>query len=166
MRTILIELRKLKIVRALSEETTCYTAEIWIDGRIAFHASNRGHGGADHYRRLGDVTEAEVDAWVKANQAARTVLGHELESSLENHVAVLIDEAEAITTLRRRLRTSIVIVENDQVFSVALRKRPPGPIVAALRAKSPAAEFVDPNDAVLLLKAARLMLDASETPNR
>lgn len=30
-----IELRKLKIVAALSEETTCYSAEIWVDGRRA-----------------------------------------------------------------------------------------------------------------------------------
>lgn len=44
-----IELRKLRVVAALSEETACYTAEIWIDGVRSFAASNRGHGGADDY---------------------------------------------------------------------------------------------------------------------
>ena len=56
-----IELRKLKVVDALSEETTCYSAEIWIDGQRAFLASNRGHGAADDYHAVGSVTEQAVD---------------------------------------------------------------------------------------------------------
>ena len=39
---MLFELRKLTIIEALSEETACYTAQIWIDGALAFEASNRG----------------------------------------------------------------------------------------------------------------------------
>jgi hypothetical protein len=57
-----IELKKLKVVVALSEETTCYTAEIWIDGARAFLASNRGHGAADDFHQVGALTEKEVDA--------------------------------------------------------------------------------------------------------
>lgn len=57
-----IELRKLKLALYLSEETTAYSAEIWIDGELAFHASNQGHGGADLYRQIGRWSEKDVDA--------------------------------------------------------------------------------------------------------
>ncbi|RSX19239.1 hypothetical protein DAH98_24155, partial [Sphingomonas koreensis] len=57
-----IELRKLKVVDALSEETTCYSAEIWIDGQRAFLASNRGHGAADDYHAVGTVPQQPIDA--------------------------------------------------------------------------------------------------------
>jgi len=42
-----IELRKVKVCNWMSEETTCYQAEIWIDGKKMGDASNEGHGGPD-----------------------------------------------------------------------------------------------------------------------
>lgn len=44
-----IELKKLKINKQLSEETTCFSAEVWIDGKKAGLASNRGCGGPNEY---------------------------------------------------------------------------------------------------------------------
>lgn len=40
-----IELRKVKHVKALSEETACYTAEVYIDGELCATARNDGRGG-------------------------------------------------------------------------------------------------------------------------
>ena len=56
-----IEMSKLAISKTLSEETTAYTAEVWVDGVKAFAASNHGHGGCDMYRQLGAVTEQQVN---------------------------------------------------------------------------------------------------------
>jgi len=41
-----IELKKIKYAAFLSQETSAFTAEIWIDGKKAGTASNEGHGGA------------------------------------------------------------------------------------------------------------------------
>ena len=40
-----VELRKVSINKRLSEETTCFSADLWIDGAKAGIVSNRGHGG-------------------------------------------------------------------------------------------------------------------------
>lgn len=44
-----IELRKLKIAEHMSEETTAFTAEIFIDGVRAGYAKNSGRGGNTDY---------------------------------------------------------------------------------------------------------------------
>ncbi|HQR91118.1 MAG TPA: hypothetical protein PLH31_17985, partial [Caulobacter sp.] len=98
---MLIELRKQKIIKHLSQDCSCYTAELWIDGRLAFLASNRGQGGADDYRQVGVITEAEVDTWLKANRPVRPFDGIVLAPTLEHEVAFLMDEAENIAMLRR-----------------------------------------------------------------
>ena len=41
-----IELKKLKVFEAGSEETNCFTADIWIDGRYQGSARNDGRGGS------------------------------------------------------------------------------------------------------------------------
>lgn len=160
---MLIELRKLKIIKALSEETTCYTAEIRIDGALAFLASNRGQGGADDYRAAGTLTEAEVDGWLKANRTTRRYQGIDLEPSLELEVSTLMDEAESVTALRRRLRTNIITIEDGAVYSYPLKKRPAEPLITAIATRRPTAEILNGADAVTLLRAARLVLNADES---
>lgn len=40
-----IELKKLKVAEHLSEETTAYTADVYIDGKCVGYAKNNGQGG-------------------------------------------------------------------------------------------------------------------------
>lgn len=44
-----IELKKLKIAEHMSEETTAFTAEIYVNGVNAGYAKNDGHGGSTFY---------------------------------------------------------------------------------------------------------------------
>jgi hypothetical protein len=155
---MLIELHKLKIIKALSEETPCYTAEIWIDGARAFHASNRGHGAADDYRQLGAVTEAEVNNWLRANRPLRRFGGTTFEPDLEHEVARLMDEAEQSALLRRRLRTHIVTIEDGMVYTYPMKGRPAQVLAAAIRAKKPSAEIINEAGDVGLARAAQLLL--------
>ncbi|EZP69784.1 hypothetical protein BV96_03832 [Sphingomonas paucimobilis] len=153
-----IELRKLKIVKALSEETPCYTAEIWIDGAIAFLASNRGHGGADEYRQVGALTEAEVNAWLKINRPSRSYDGLTLEPDLEHEVARLIDEAEQLALLRRRLRSNIITIEGGAVYTYALKGRPAAAVIAAVRARKPDIGVVNEMGEPGLARAVQILL--------
>lgn len=155
---MLIELRRLKIIKALSEETPCYTAEIWIDGVLSFHASNRGHGGADDYRQAGAMTEAAVNAWLKANRPARAYYGMIFEPDLENEVARLMDEAEHLGLLRRRLRASIVTIEDGEVYTYPLKRRPAAALMSAIRAKKPDIEIVNETGEPGLVRAVHILL--------
>lgn len=44
-----IELKKLKIAEHMSEETTAFTADIFVNGKEAGYAKNDGHGGCTFY---------------------------------------------------------------------------------------------------------------------
>ena len=43
-----IKLKNLKIAKFMSEETTCFQATIYVDGKIAGTAQNDGHGGSTY----------------------------------------------------------------------------------------------------------------------
>jgi hypothetical protein len=51
-----IELKNIVINQRLSEETICFSADIFIDGIKAGQASNRGHGGCTDYHHLNTDT--------------------------------------------------------------------------------------------------------------
>jgi hypothetical protein len=44
-----IELKKLKVHRDMSQETECFSADIYIDGKYAAHVQNDGGGGCNMY---------------------------------------------------------------------------------------------------------------------
>ncbi len=155
---MLIELHKLRIIKALSEETPCYTAEIWIDGALAFHASNRGHGGADDYRQVSAITEAEVNSWLRVNRPTRSFHGMSFEPDLENEIARLMDEAEHLGLLRRRRRTNVITIEDGEVYTYPLKGRPAATLIAAIRAKKPDIEIVNETGEAGLARAVRVLL--------
>jgi len=159
---MLIELRKLKIIKALSEETPCYTAEIWIDGSLAFEASNRGHGGADHYRQVGSITEETVNAWLKANREPRSFCGHTFEPNLEHEVARLMDEAEQSGLLRRRLRTHVITIEEGEVFSYPLKGRAASALMSAIRGHKSRVEFINETGEAGIARAVQILLTKAD----
>jgi len=138
-----IELRRVIYNAALSEETSAYTADIYIDGELAFRARNQGTGGADFYHQVGRWTEAEVNDWLKANRPrhtfGRTSVNHDLEFEV-GHLLTLVIESRR---LRRLMRTNLVTIERGQVFQYPLRKRPLETIVRAVRATNPDAIVVN-----------------------
>lgn len=162
---MLIALRKLRIIKALSEETRCYTAEIWIDGAPAFHASNRGHGGADDYRQVGAITEAEVNSWLRANRPTRSFHGMTFQPDLEHEVASLMDQTEHFAMLRRRMRTNIVTIEDGEVYTYPLKGRSGAALVAVLRAKKPDIEVVNETGEAGLARAVHVLLAQASLPD-
>lgn len=42
------ELRRITHNARLSEETSAYAADLYVDGKLFAHVSNDGHGGCDH----------------------------------------------------------------------------------------------------------------------
>ena len=55
-----IELKNFKPSASLSEETTAYTATIWVDGKRAFTAKNGGYGGPDFYLPVKGQTRKDM----------------------------------------------------------------------------------------------------------
>ncbi|MFX7052300.1 hypothetical protein ABTH91_19895, partial [Acinetobacter baumannii] len=50
--------------KAQTEETTCFSAELWADGKKVGTASNRGSGGCNEYFWTDRELGKKLEAWV------------------------------------------------------------------------------------------------------
>lgn len=65
-----IKLRAINVNYGLSDETYCYTASLYVDGRRVAIASNRGFGGPDSFDPVGKVGTAAFQRNKAALEAA------------------------------------------------------------------------------------------------
>lgn len=156
-----IELKKLKVVNALSEETTCYTAEIWVDGARAFLASNGGHGAADDFHQVGVVSEPSVNAWLAANRQPTRLGDTVLEHTLEFEVAALITKTEEAKRLRRSFKKQLVVIDGGKVFGYPLKGRSTSAVADAVRCTRPGIRVVN-DDETAVEQAVDLLIAQSE----
>lgn len=96
--TLKIEIRKFKYFPSGSQETNCFTAEVWADGELIAYADNNGHGGCTHIRpNPGMQTKCmDVDIYLKSLPPTQCEVGKhkfDMEQSLENTVDQLVDDA-------------------------------------------------------------------------
>jgi hypothetical protein len=102
----------------MSEETTCYSATLWIDGKAAFSCSNRGNGGCDDIHAEGSHTITEVEAYLRDNTPPGVEL-FEFSSPIESLIIRLIAVADAEKLLKARLRKSFIYIENGTVQALS-----------------------------------------------
>jgi hypothetical protein len=161
-----IELKNIKVAHSLSEETNAYTATVYVDGQRAFEASNHGTGGCDDFRPLPGYTgpsEAEINAWLKANKEPLKSDGFTLEYDLELLCGDLVDahikeqDVKRIrSTFNRMLRDQLVAIDGQRVVSFG-KKFPPTPAnVEKLRAQKPTYVIVNGSDDATQARALSL----------
>jgi hypothetical protein len=153
-----IELRRINYNPKLSEETDAFTAELWIDGERAFDVCNQGQGGCDLYRQTGRWTEAEVDAWLKANRPIRPFQGLTLQHDLEAEVGDLLARELEYRRLKRLLRTNLITIERGQIFQYPLRKRSPDLVARAVLATNRQAVIVNGGSDDAIRQALAILL--------
>jgi hypothetical protein len=118
-----IALKKLKVALHLSEETTAYTADLYIDGHKAAHCRNDGRGGADLYQpydqKSGQLTDA-AEAHFRAQKV--TILGTEMDGSPEIAVGELIERELTKRKIQRDMRNRVLLIDDGQVYEVRAPK--------------------------------------------
>ena len=116
-----IELKNIKYSEFASEETNCYEATIYIDGKKVGTVSNSGKGGCDN------IYPYEVET--RINQYAKTLpvrkLGFndpqtgkpfECEQSAETIFADLMDDYLLGKDLKKALKSKILFMKDKQVW--------------------------------------------------
>lgn len=83
----------------LSQETLCYSAEVWIDNVQIGYVSNAGHGGSDHLEYL-IPNRAELS---KRLEAAADSLPDE-EQSMDGFAGLTMEVAEMMADVRKQRR--------------------------------------------------------------
>ena len=122
-----IELRNVKHVAALSEETNCFTATIYVDGKKAGEASNRGYGGNTDIHP-NDLRE-RLNAYAKTLPPVETDLmnGGErftYQPDAESIIDGLIDDYLVERELTRTIRSKVLFIAKDGKLR-ATRKQTP-----------------------------------------
>jgi len=111
-----IQIKNLRTMESLSEETLCYSATVYVDGVRAFTASNRGHGGCDDYRHVSEVGKGLLEQAEKYAKALPPKLSDKyppLEYDLELLIGDLISDKLEEKQLKSWCRNKIVIKKND-----------------------------------------------------
>jgi len=122
-----IEIKNLKLNTHFSQETHCFTATVYIDGKRAFSAENEGRGGPNNYypygktQKAGEKRNAQLSDFNNAMSEARKEAARYIEAKGEDYnwaidrfadtdelidwlIADLINEIELLKEMRKHLK--------------------------------------------------------------
>ena len=117
-----IELRHVETNARLSEETPCYSADLFWNGTKVANVANHGHGGPDMVRVIDKAGFDEAVAFVKALPKVPTGyegipdLDMDLELWCHMEVGKVEDRKEILKMLRKDLRTSVVFLKDGKLW--------------------------------------------------
>lgn len=101
-----LELRKVKINKAMSDETTCFSADVFADGVRVGVASNRGCGGPNEFREVVPGAAARIAAYCKTlppPYPGDPALGH-LSMDVDTLIGKLVDDHTEAEFVKRHCR--------------------------------------------------------------
>lgn len=104
-----IELKDVKYAAFASEETACFEASIWVDGKQAGSVRNDGHGGPNWIQpmELHDL----IDMYAKTLPPMKLEFGstvHEMEHSADSYISELLEDYLQEKELRKLLNAHLV----------------------------------------------------------
>ena len=87
-----IEVKAVKVHHDMSEETLCFSGNLYVDGKKICQISNRGHGGCHEYYMTAEE-EKKLNDWCKSNLPRWKMFdGKEMDTDLEMHISNLVNE--------------------------------------------------------------------------
>lgn len=151
-----IRLKSIQHSAFASQETHCYTANLWIDGKKVGTVSNDGHGGCDRFH--GDREKYdEADKWCKANLPKWSLSAESTDphdTDLEMHCGDLVNTWLVTRDLKKALKTKIVFrkPEDGQIYELKHKNKIEAAL-AAVQRDHPSAEILNtmPLDAALAI---------------
>lgn len=107
-----VTFKKFKYFPSLSEETSAFTADVYIDGVLFCFAENTGKGGCTSFSPVKDMNYPTL--WGKIKDF-ETKCG----DTLENHVDELVEANIQYKSLKRLMKTKKVFCENGYFYTGA-----------------------------------------------
>lgn len=109
-----IELKKIKIIKSMSQETTCFTADLWIDGEKAAYVSNRGTGGANFYHFFDKNLQGSFFAYCKSLNPLQTdeykhLFPNGLPMDADLLVGELLEKHQQIQWFKRQTKNKTLV---------------------------------------------------------
>ena len=106
-----VELRNVKYARFASEETDCFSATVYIDGKRAGEVSNAGHGGCDDYHP--HTLGARLTEWA-ATLPPYIMSGEPRQHNAETAIGDLFTAWQYARDLKRALAKRLLFTKADK----------------------------------------------------
>lgn len=145
----MFELRAISFNERLSEETNCYAAKLYMDGKHIADVSNHGHGGADIQRGVNgfdiDALNREINAtWPKVDLGD----GVTVDNDLELICGDLLDKWVTLRSVKRPFSKKILFLAADESAAKGFRCIPytaanKDRVIAHIEAKYPGARILN-----------------------
>lgn len=113
-----ITLKNLKHIEALSEETHCFSATVYIDGKKAGTVQNAGHGGPNDYHPW-SLAE-QLDAYGKTLPKL-TGYGMEIDQCADTIIGDLVNAMLAEKHTKQQLNKHILFVEDEAMYQYNIK---------------------------------------------
>ena len=139
-----IELKNIKHMESLSEETNCYSASLYVDGKKIGDVSNQGHGGPDMFHGDQDAYN-KAETWIKANKPPleSSFGGDPLDMDMELYCGQLLTDWLITKDLKKALSSRVLIIKPDEkgIFEFRFKKvrKVEDKHIAAVRSSHPKA---------------------------
>lgn len=125
-----IELKKVHYSKALSQETSAFTAEIWVDGKKRGDARNDGHGGMTLVNP--PTLAREIDAYARTLPPLPPSDGIPMELPMDSDILLgdLLNEHLLAKDLKSALKRKVLFTMDDgKLYQVKAGTRPSNPRV-------------------------------------
>lgn len=107
-----LELRSVKHMKSLSQETPAYTARLFLDGRPVALVENHGCGGPDNVYWTDQAARAPIEDYLKGLPKIEAC-GMALEQDLELWCHMTLEDIETVKRVKRTLAKKVIGVTPD-----------------------------------------------------
>lgn len=114
-----ITLKNVKHYESMSEETDCFEASLYVDGKKVGRVSNRGTGGSNDYHLDDFSLEKKLDDWCKTNLPKWKMSDtfsdgddEENDTNLEIYIGELLESYLKTKELKKHLAKSVLVVDD------------------------------------------------------
>jgi hypothetical protein len=110
-----VELKNVKINKQLSDETVCFSADLWLDGMKAGTASNRGHGGNNEVHIQDRALFNAFNQFCLSQPAIppSSSFNYELKMDMDLFISELVADHQERQAFKRRKNTTFFRLKNE-----------------------------------------------------
>lgn len=151
-----LELKNIKFMASLSEETHCYSATVYVNGKAAIEVQNDGHGASDMQHVIsGDRSVLDaVNEYCKKTGTATVFLYGDvtaetykqkdiLYSNLETWCGDKIQEYLTRKEIARLTKTKVAFWVGTDLYTIPVKKHPVADIIKHVHTKYPGARVLN-----------------------
>jgi hypothetical protein len=112
-----LSLKNLKVHHGLSEETTCYEASLYLNGKLVAFLCNNGQGAPDRQQFKDRAIEKQIEDWFKSQPEKVSRDGSfSYPYNLETWVGEQIERSLTVKDYRKKSKKMISAISADGKF--------------------------------------------------